>query len=120
MMRAALLSVLLLGQAAANYHCCSAGEPRFLGTYKEDGEQDGAPKFTNSNGMTVFRNNGFWYMGDMVEWPPKTFYRCVEGCASGTATPPLKATRRPRPSASSRRRSSRRRSVHTMSSRGVG
>ena len=30
------------------------------------------------------------YMGDMVEWPPKTFYRCVEGCASGTATPPLK------------------------------
>ena len=58
-----LAVLLLLGQAAATYHCCSAGEPQFLGTYKEDGEQDGAPKFTNSNGMTVFRNNGFWCAG---------------------------------------------------------
>ena len=28
-------------------------------------------------------------MRDLVEWPPKTFYRCVEGCASGTSAPPL-------------------------------
>ena len=58
-----LAVLLLLGQAAATYHGGSAGEPQFLGTYKEDGEQDGAPKFTNSNGMTVFRNNGFWCAG---------------------------------------------------------
>ena len=51
---------------------------------------DGAPTFTNSNEVSFFRNNGFWYLGDLTVWPPLTHYRCVqpEGCNVGSSTPP--------------------------------
>ena len=88
-MKLTLLVLATLGLAAGKYHCCTAGEPEFLGTYTEDGENDGAPKYTNAKSRSIFRNNGFWYMGDLSGWPPETYYRCVEGCASGASSPPL-------------------------------
>lgn len=33
---------------------------------------------------------GFWYFGDMAQWPPETFFRCVEGCPYQSETPPAK------------------------------
>jgi hypothetical protein len=43
---------------------------------------DGAPTYSNSNDLSIFRNKGFWYIGNLAPWPPVTAYRCVEqqGC----------------------------------------
>jgi hypothetical protein len=39
-------------------------------------------------GMSIFRHNGCWYVGDMTNWPPVTNYRCGSGCPKDEDTPP--------------------------------
>ena len=47
------------------------------------------PKYTNEKGMSIFRHNGYWYMGDMRPWPPVTNYRCVADCNKDEDVPPM-------------------------------
>jgi hypothetical protein len=89
-----LLRTLLLAAAClrctASLHVCSAGVASFVGEYTEDSLTfDGAPKFVNENGMSVYRHQGYWYFGDMAPWPPMTYYRCIEGCGYNSPAPPL-------------------------------
>ena len=51
---------------------------------------DGIPTYSNDNGMTIFRNQKFWYLGSVESWPPVTYYRCVEleDCAANGPLPP--------------------------------
>mmetsp|Transcript_5332 Transcript_5332/g.5494 ORF Transcript_5332/g.5494 Transcript_5332/m.5494 type:complete len:134 (+) Transcript_5332:48-449(+) len=94
-----LLCVAILFQIAVvrstELYVCAAGDPVLLGSYTSSSADmmDGVPTFTNSNEMSFFRNNGFWYLGDLTSWPPKTHYRCVqpEGCNVGEAVPPTTA-----------------------------
>ena len=70
---------------------CRAGDPTVLGVYtSSDSTMDGAPVFTNANEISFYRNNGFWYIGDLTTWPPRTHYRCVqpEGCNVKGEVPP--------------------------------
>eukprot|EP01041_Mallomonas_annulata_P006794 gene6794-13756_t len=81
-------------KATTELHVCRAGDPSVLGVYSSGAEaMDGAPTFTNGNELSFFRNNGFWYLGDLRAWPPITHYRCVqpEGCNSGEDVPPTSA-----------------------------
>jgi hypothetical protein len=52
---------------------------------------DGAATYSNDQGMTLFRNQKFWYMGSVESWPPVTYYRCVEyeNCNANEVTPPV-------------------------------
>jgi len=52
---------------------------------------DGVPIYSNSNEMSFFRHNSFWYLGRLTTWPRESHYRCVEKCPSGTSVPPLSA-----------------------------
>lgn len=55
----------------------------FVGKYTAGKETlDGAATYSNSNDLSIFRNKGFWYIGNLAPWPPVTAYRCVEqqGC----------------------------------------
>lgn len=75
-----LLSILVIGFVkrviSEEYHICSCEDPQFLGTYtKSVDTMDGAPVYTNMNEMSFFRNNGFWYIGNLAPWPPETHYR---------------------------------------------
>ena len=76
-------SVALNAANAANaeYSICSAGDKQLLGSYKisESDTLDEAPVWTNGNDeLSIFRNKGFWYIGNLGPWPPETHYRCVE------------------------------------------
>merc|ERR1719231_2133006 len=90
-MTARLASFLLLvlscvsRAAGETFYCCNAGDPQYLGEYKQ--EEDGM-KYTNANGRSLFTNEGFWYLGDTSGWPPETHYRCV-GCPAKDKMPPL-------------------------------
>jgi hypothetical protein len=56
---------------------------QMIGKYTAGKETlDGAPTYSNSNDLSIFRNKGFWYIGNLAPWPPVTAYRCVEqqGC----------------------------------------
>ena len=54
------------GAAAPSFHVCAAGDPAFLGTFALDGDNDGADKFTNEGGKSVYRHAGYWYTGDLA------------------------------------------------------
>lgn len=86
-----VLGYLRVGRATTEIHICSVDDPKFLGTYTA-GKQlmDGVPIFSNANDMSLFRNKGFWYLGNLAPWPPETHYRCVEaeGCNYGMTYPP--------------------------------
>lgn len=72
-------------------YICEIDDPKFLGTYAPSREtMDGVPVYSNANDMSIFRNKGFWYVGDLAPWPPETAYRCVEqeGCNYMMDTPP--------------------------------
>ncbi len=91
-----ILSLLGLEVSAASseIYVCEAEDPIFLGTYTASGTMmDGVEVFTNSNDFSFFRNNGFWYIGNLAPWPPETHYRCVEpeGCNFGEPYPPATA-----------------------------
>jgi hypothetical protein len=84
-----ILSAII--SAEMEIHVCSASNPDFVGTYLPGRQKmDNAPVFSNANDMSFFRNNGFWYLGNLGEWPPETHYRCVEpeGCNFQQDFPP--------------------------------
>ena len=90
MLRFLVAMGLSLSLCSASLHVCSAGEAAFVGEYVEDSaSSDGTSKFINENGMSVYRHQGYWYIGDMAPWPPVTYYRCIEGCGYNSETPPL-------------------------------
>eukprot|EP00613_Pedinella_sp_CCMP2098_P006359 CAMPEP_0171610154 /NCGR_PEP_ID=MMETSP0990-20121206/9884_1 /TAXON_ID=483369 /ORGANISM="non described non described, Strain CCMP2098" /LENGTH=122 /DNA_ID=CAMNT_0012173517 /DNA_START=31 /DNA_END=399 /DNA_ORIENTATION=+ len=88
-----LLSVLNLSilstPVMSNFYVCECGNPKFVGHYVAESASDGSPKYANEEGMSIFRHQGYWYMGDMEPWPPETHYRCIEGCGYNEPTPPL-------------------------------
>jgi len=92
---AVVLLALFLSLCVADetgYHVCSAGDARFVGTYRPSREElDGATVHYNDKDMAIFRNNGFWYLGNLGPWPPETHYRCVwdVGCNYKQSTPPV-------------------------------
>ena len=68
---------------------CQADESTILGLYEIDHEQirDGAPMWVSEEGYQFWKNNGFWYAGE-GEWPPNTYFRCVDACPPGAISPP--------------------------------
>jgi hypothetical protein len=57
---------------------CEAGDKTFLGEFLiGKDESDSVPVYSNANDMSFFRHNGFWYLGDLNSYPPKTHYRCL-------------------------------------------
>lgn len=76
------------------FYICAAGDPKFLGKFimseKKSDMMDGVEVWFNEKDMAIFRNKGFWYIGDMEPWPPATHYRCVQeiGCNYGERIPP--------------------------------
>mmetsp|Transcript_10763 Transcript_10763/g.13054 ORF Transcript_10763/g.13054 Transcript_10763/m.13054 type:complete len:119 (+) Transcript_10763:50-406(+) len=74
---------------SSSFYICDSGNPKFIGHFVEDAVADGSPKYVNEEGMSIFRHQGYWYLGDMAPWPPVTHYRCIEGCGYNSPTPPL-------------------------------
>lgn len=72
---------------------CDAADPKFIGEYllSEEDVFDGVASYVNRYQRSVFRNNGFWYIGDIGLWPIQTHFRCVgaEGCPRREDTPPI-------------------------------
>lgn len=75
--------------AVSELYVCESPDENFLGTYTKGNPIDGATSYVNENDMAFFRHSGFWYLGDLQQWPPVTHYRCVdfEGCNSGEDHP---------------------------------
>mmetsp|Transcript_5068 Transcript_5068/g.6995 ORF Transcript_5068/g.6995 Transcript_5068/m.6995 type:complete len:147 (-) Transcript_5068:185-625(-) len=91
---AAIVTLLDLTEGK-EYFVCEAGDEMFLGKFVQDGgEKDASPTFTNENGMSIWRNQGFWYMGNLEPWPPETHYRCVMDCPRNADDPPLQGYKR--------------------------
>uniref|UniRef100_A0A7S2BWQ9 Uncharacterized protein n=1 Tax=Florenciella parvula TaxID=236787 RepID=A0A7S2BWQ9_9STRA len=89
MLRLVLLA-FTIAAASANFYICESGSEQFLGHYTMDtSKTDGAPKFSNDEGMSVYRHSGYWYIGDLGPWPPETHYRCIQGCEHGMDSPQL-------------------------------
>lgn len=80
----------MLGTLAEDFYICEAGDDTILGKYTKDGEKDGVATYSNSDDMSLFRNQGFWYIGNLGPWPPETHYRCVKDCGRDLEFPPLK------------------------------
>ena len=74
-------------------YVCSCGDSSFLGEYtiSLDEMMDGVPSYTSKQGKSIFRNNGFWYVGDVHQWPLQTHYRCVGhiDCPMRSEVPPI-------------------------------
>ena len=73
-------------------YICNCGDSSFLGEYKIAMEEvmDGVPSYVSKRGKSIFRNNGFWYVGDVHQWPLQTHYRCVGHVdCPRTPTPPI-------------------------------
>eukprot|EP00621_Florenciella_sp_RCC1693_P007088 CAMPEP_0182541524 /NCGR_PEP_ID=MMETSP1323-20130603/28765_1 /TAXON_ID=236787 /ORGANISM="Florenciella parvula, Strain RCC1693" /LENGTH=181 /DNA_ID=CAMNT_0024752285 /DNA_START=51 /DNA_END=596 /DNA_ORIENTATION=+ len=65
MLRLVLLA-FTIAAASANFYICESGSEQFLGHYTMDtSKTDGAPKFSNDEGMSVYRHSGYWYIGDL-------------------------------------------------------
>ena len=60
--------VLCLGMATKSYYVCEAGDEKVLGEYKRDDEMkmDGVDVYSNINELSIFRNKGFWYIGNLA------------------------------------------------------
>ena len=62
------LCILVVHGDSATYYICSAGDSNLLGAYTkstDDTKVDGSYVFSNANEMSIFRNKGFWYIGDL-------------------------------------------------------
>ena len=75
------------------FYVCECGDPNFLGKYvpgDEKSKMDGIIPYFNEKDMAIYRYKGFWYLGNVDEWPPVTHYRCVQeiGCNYGIDHPP--------------------------------
>jgi hypothetical protein len=78
------------GENDTFYICPPTGMAKHIGNYTAKGFQDGVSKYTNKvSGMSIYRNNGYWYVGDVNNWPPTTHYRCVSDCEKDGESPPL-------------------------------
>ena len=58
-------------------YVCQSNDPTFLGTFKIDTtvKMDKVHTYTNGNGRSFYRSNGFWYLGMLENWPPDTYFR---------------------------------------------
>lgn len=66
---AVLLSIILrLGTASDSFYICEAGDEKVLGEYVRDSEMkmDGVDVYSNANELSIFRNKGFWYIGNLA------------------------------------------------------
>ncbi len=91
MLRVLLLALALVARASLeSVWVCACGDAAFLGEYRAAGEMDGAARFENGHRRSLFRSNGFWYLGDLHSWPVETHYRCVghEDCPYKRPSPP--------------------------------
>lgn len=75
------------------FYVCECGDEKFLGKYVQGDEMskmDGIIPYFNEKDMAIYRYKGFWYLGNVEEWPPVTNYRCVQeiGCNYGIDHPP--------------------------------
>merc|ERR550537_782404 len=76
----------------SSFFICEAGDENLIGEYRIESEsKDGVSVYSNANDLSIFRNNGFWYIGNLGPWPPETFYRCVEPeeCNAEENLPPV-------------------------------
>ena len=77
-------------------YICDAGDESYLGLYSisHDDIIDNIPSYINQQKRSIFRSNGFWYIGNLESWPVQTHYRCVgsEGCEFKSDTPPIPGT----------------------------
>jgi hypothetical protein len=46
----------------ASFHVCESGNPKFIGHYTEDSVSDGSPRYSNEEGMSIFRHQGKFEM----------------------------------------------------------
>ena len=54
------------GEAASSIYICEAGDENVLGEYRIESEtKDGTSVYSNANDLSIFRNNGFWYIGNL-------------------------------------------------------
>ena len=66
---AVLLSIILrLGTASDSFYIWEAGDEKVLGEYVRDSEMkmDGVDVYSNANELSIFRNKGFWYIGNLA------------------------------------------------------
>ena len=75
------------------FYVCECGDALFLGKYVQGDQKskmDGIIPYFNDKDMAIYRYKGFWYLGNVEEWPPVTSYRCVQeiGCNYGKDLPP--------------------------------
>ena len=66
---AVILSIILrLGMASKSFYICEAGDEKVLGEYVRDSEMkmDGVDVYSNANELSIFRNKGFWYIGNLA------------------------------------------------------
>jgi hypothetical protein len=86
-----VVGLLAASRCVESFYVCSVGDPRFIGKYAEDSSQtsDGAQRYVNDGGMSIYRHQGYWYFGDTAPWPPVTHFRCIEGCGYNLPTPPM-------------------------------
>ena len=77
--------------SANSFWICESGDPLVLGEYIADPDlkREQSPVFTNKNNLSLFRNSGLWYLGNLGPWPPETHYRCDDMilCGFGEETP---------------------------------
>ena len=86
-----MITIVQYHRAEEVVYVCEAHEPKFLGRYEAgNSNMDGVSVFSNENDLSFYRNRGFWYLGDLSQWPPETHYRCVEseGCNYNMPVPP--------------------------------
>ena len=61
-----------------SYYICESEVPSLLGKYtKSEFYHNDIPVWKYKD-YSMYRHNEFWYIGSLVEWPPKTYYRCVD------------------------------------------
>lgn len=89
---AALCIIALVSARTPDFSICESADETLIGGYtiEPDTRMDNAPIYSNGNDVALFRNKGFWYIGNLAPWPPETYYRCVEAeqCNMGLDTPP--------------------------------
>ncbi len=50
----------------SSFFICEAGDENVIGEYRIESEsKDGVSVYSNANDLSIFRNNGFWYIGNL-------------------------------------------------------
>lgn len=54
------------GEIPKSFFICEAGDEKILGEYVQGSEtKDGVNVYSNANDLSIFRNNDFWYIGNL-------------------------------------------------------